>query len=555
MKYGDIDSPELREAIHLSRGGAKEQELRHLREHREELRHPRGNGMPPLNGSKSGPEPSGTFGTDPKARVWPKPEHIPDGLLPVDPFDLAFLPAGIAPWVEDIATRMQCPLDFVGVSAMVALGSVIGRRVGVRPQRRTDWLEVPNLWGCIVGRPGAMKSPAMAEALKPLHRLEAAARIENETSQNDYAIKIETFKLQQEAARAAAKVALKTGGKVDTILNVQQPEEPRLLRYITNDSTYEALGEILADNPNGVLAFRDELVSLLRTLDREEYAAARGFFLSAWNGTGGYTFDRITRGKIHIEAACVSLFGSTQPGRLAEYIRHAISGGASDDGLVQRFGLLVWPDASPSWKEVDCFPDSAARKAANEIFDNLNKITPEAIGAQTDNFNPIPFLRFDDEAQELFIDWRADLEHRLRSDEMHPALESHLSKFRKLVSTLALINCLADGGAHAIDAAALLRALAFAKYLETHARRCYGAGTEAEASAAKAILKHIRRGDLVEGFTARDIYRNHWSDLCRVEQIQAGLDLLADLNWIAAVTSTTGGRPKTTHHINPGARP
>ena len=32
----------------------------------------------------------------------------------------------------------------------------------------------------------------------------------------------------------------------------------------------EALGVILADNPNGTLAFRDELVSLLKTLDREE---------------------------------------------------------------------------------------------------------------------------------------------------------------------------------------------------------------------------------------------------------------------------------------------
>ena len=46
-------------------------------------------------------------------------------------------------------------------------------------------------------------------------------------------------------------------------------------------------------NPNGVLAHRDELVSLLKTLDREEFAAARGFFLTAWNGKDRYTFDRI----------------------------------------------------------------------------------------------------------------------------------------------------------------------------------------------------------------------------------------------------------------------
>ena len=112
--------------------------------------------------------------------TWPAPKPLPSGLLPVAQFDLAFLPMSIGPWVADIADRMQCPPDFVAVPAVVALGSVIGRKVGIRPQRRTDWIEVPNQWGLIVGRPGAMKSPAAAEALKPSHRLEAEARRDND---------------------------------------------------------------------------------------------------------------------------------------------------------------------------------------------------------------------------------------------------------------------------------------------------------------------------------------------------------------------------------------
>jgi hypothetical protein len=61
----------------------------------------------------------------------------------------------------------------------------------------------------------------------------------------------------------------------------------------------------------------------------------------------------IIRGHTHIEAACVSLLGSTQPGRLAEYVRRAVSGGAGDDGLIQRFGLLVWPNGSTEWVNID----------------------------------------------------------------------------------------------------------------------------------------------------------------------------------------------------------
>ena len=95
----------------------------------------------------------------PSPRQWPEPKPVPDGLAPVTAFDIAFLPENIGPWVADIADRMQCPIDFVAVPAMVAMGAVLGRKIAIRPQRRDDWTEVPNLWGCIVGRPGMLKKP------------------------------------------------------------------------------------------------------------------------------------------------------------------------------------------------------------------------------------------------------------------------------------------------------------------------------------------------------------------------------------------------------------
>jgi hypothetical protein len=290
---------------------------------------------------------------------------------------------------------------------------------------------------------------------------------------------------------------------------------------------------------------------LLKTLDREENAAARGFFLTAWNGTTGYTFDRIIRGKTHIEAACLSLLGSTQPGRLAEYIRRAIVGGMGDDGLIQRFGLLVWPDQSTDWRDVDQYPETRAWNRAWETFRCLDSLTPETAGSQIDTFDGMPFLRFSLEAQELFREWRADLELRLRSGSMHPALESHLSKYRKLVPAVALTTHLADMGVGPISGTAMQQACALAAYSETHARRAYSAGYEAGRSAAKAILAHIRKGNLRDGFTARDIQRHDWSNLTARDQIQAGLDLLVDVDWLAEIHIKTNGRPKVAYSINP----
>lgn len=92
-------------------------------------------------------------------------------------------------------------------------------------------------------------------------------------------------------------------------------------RYITNDPTVEKLGEILNQNPNGVLVSRDELVGLLRNLDKTGQEAARAFYIEAWNGNGRFTYDRVGRGTVDIEAAIVSIVGCIQPGPLRGYLR------------------------------------------------------------------------------------------------------------------------------------------------------------------------------------------------------------------------------------------
>jgi putative DNA primase/helicase len=122
------------------------------------------------------------------------------------------------------------------------------------------------------------------------------------------------------------------------------------------------------------------------------------------------------------------------------------------------------------------------------------------------------------------------------------------------VPSLALINHIADGGEGDVSQKSLLRALAFAGYLESHARRVYGSGSEGETSAANAILKHIRAGDLPEGFTSRDILRHGWAHLTDREQIAAGLNLLVEFDYLVPMETAAGsqgGRPKTTYTIHP----
>ena len=117
-----------------------------------------------------------TNGAHTKEQSWESPTPLPSLLPDVPTLPEQLLPAPFKRWLCDIAERFQIPLEYVAIPAVIALAAIVGRRCGVRPMRRDDWLVVPNLWGMIVGRPGVLKSPAMEEALRPLKRLATRAR-------------------------------------------------------------------------------------------------------------------------------------------------------------------------------------------------------------------------------------------------------------------------------------------------------------------------------------------------------------------------------------------
>lgn len=488
------------------------------------------------------------------AEPWPTPQPFPDVLPDVPELHEELLPRELRAWAVDIAERMSCPLDYVGVPAIIAAGSLIGRRVGIRPQEHTDWVEAANLWGVIVGEPGTLKSPAVREALAPLRRMEAKAAEAFIFADVDHAAAMTLNKIETKAAERAAEKAAKQGdraGALAGLANVETPATPKRQRFITSDATAEKLHDLCADNPNGLLVERDELVALLRDLDNEEKVAARALYMTGWSGMGSHTMDRIGRGTVHAPAVCISLIGTIQPARLSQYLARSLK--SNDDGMVQRLQMLSWP--SPvAWRECDRSPNRAAREAAWSCFDHLATLQGELVGAERDPFDPDapPTLRFDEDALAEFRKWRAGLEARLRTDNDTPAFVAHLSKYRGLIPRLALVCHLAGGGSGPVGMGALLAALGWAEYLEAHARRAYGAARMDEVDAARAIWRRIERGDLSEPFTAREVKRKHWGGL-DADAVDAGLRELVDLDRLRLEARDTGGRPADAYAINPKA--
>lgn len=500
---------------------------------------------------------------------WPDPKLIQAALHPVPAFDAdTLLPDALRGWVMDEADRMPCPPDFVAAAVLVGLGAIIGARCAIKPKARDSWLIVPNLWGGIVGLPSAKKSPAIGAALKQLDRLVAQAMEAHHADLEAFEADKTVFEAKKDAIESRIKVAAKAkdgkGENLDSIAKElqghrqQAPDAPILRRYKSNDTTIEKLGELLRENPAGLLVLRDELVGLIASWDREGREGERAFYLEAWNGNAAFDTDRIGRGSIFIPNLCVSIFGGIQPDKLTGYLEQAAHA-LANDGMLQRFQVLVYPDHR-AWEWRDRIPAKAARDRAFAVFEALADFDPVAWGAApADDFDKFPHFRFDDAAQDIFIEWSGDLHGTKMPAEDHPIIQQHLAKFDKLFPALALILHLADGAATGrrgpVTAEAALRAAAWCDYLEAHARRCYGLLTDDGLRAAQALADKVRQGKLADGFTARDVRRNQWRSLTTEEAVQAALDWLEDEDWLRAeeVGGTGPGTGRRTYRyvVNP----
>jgi len=425
---------------------------------------------------------------------WPKPEPIQSELPPVQAFSEELLPESFRPLVADVTQRMQVPMDYPAVVMVLCLAGAVNRRAMIQPKERdTGWVEPANLWGAIIGPPGVMKTPVIQAITRPLVQIQTAWRQEYEEEMAEHARATEESELTKSAWKEQFKASRKSGSAVPE-RPPEAPEKPRLRRLIVNDATFEALHQTMSENCAGVLLLRDELTGWLAGLERSGHEPERAFCLEAWNGKNPFTMDRIGRGTIHVPACCMSLFGGIQPGRLHSYMADALCDGPTNDGLIQRISVCVWPDLD-SWEYVDRAPNPVAEELTARVFRKLAEMGAE---------NPAR-LRFATDAQELFVEWLTDLEAKIRRDEHHPAIIAHLSKYRKLMPVLALLFELADrASSEGFEGSSLgnslnfvsldhaKQAAAFCEYLESHLPRIYSGIVTPQMHAAQELARKIK---------------------------------------------------------------
>lgn len=449
---------------------------------------------------------------------------------PYTPFPVAALPAAVAPFVAAAASAIGCDPSFVALPLLACLARAIGNKRVIRLKR--TWTEPAILWAAIVGKSGTHKTPAIQTAMQFLQRKQAEA-----IAQHDEAL----AQFEQEKALYERDYAAWKRLKKNTEPPPWPPQEPVCQRYVTTDTTIEALASLLAAQFDGLLVSRDELAGWLGGI--AEYKGGKGSDLGHWLASWSaapLTVDRKTgtTKMLHVPRAAVSIVGGIQPGVL----RTAIGQEHLQDGMCARL-LLAMPDPKPvRWSEAIVDPPTEAALAS--VFDGLLSLEPAA----DEDGHPAPFaMPLTAEAKVAWVEYYN--RHRAELADLDDDLAAAWSKLEAYAARFALTFQLCswaagDAEGDAVDEASIRAGIALADWFGGEARRVYAVLAESEADREDRELVELiqRKGGSV---TPRDLMRcsRRYATSAGAE---AALDALAKAgrgSWQNVPTGPKGGKP------------
>jgi hypothetical protein len=451
-------------------------------------------------------------------------------------------------WVVPTAQSRSCPVDYVAVSLLSVLSSVIGNSRWVSPWE--GWAEPPILWPALIGDPSSGKSPGVDATIALARELELDMAVDFP----DQLLAWETKKVAAKEYRvkweSEVKDALEKGVPPPQMPEkAVEPDKPVRPRIIITDATIEASAKLLSQHPRGLLYSRDELAGWLESFNRYSGGGDRPFWIEAYGGRP-YVVDRQKNDEpLRIPFLSISVVGGIQPDKLVQLLM-----GGEDDGLASRV-LMAWPNPVPP-KRPTQKPDNSMALSAMRRLHSLQMSCDD-----DGNFKPV-IVSLDEAAICLLDVWRIDnAKHQKWASGLYL---SHLGKMPGLVLRLSLILELMtwswspDGtpeptsvSAHSFGIAADM----IDEYFLPMAERAYGdAGlpkTDRHATLlARKILK--TRPDTIN---IRDIQRE-WRlpGLKEAQPVHAACECLVDANWITATPSRNGetsGRNRNDFVVNP----
>ena len=495
---------------------------------------------------------------------WEKPLELKAELQSVPELSKSMLPKLVSDYTfEQAKIRDNADPEYTAVAIIIAAAALIGGSAAISPKRRNkDWKLKPVLWAMIVGSPSKMKTPSLLVGVNLIkHAIKEVIEPENQRLELGFKAterthKAQISKLEKDAEKHVQEGNEKAAKQIFTQIEQLTQPQPQYRRPLINDATVEALIKRIQSNPLGVLLYRDELYGWMASLDKQDKAQERSFCNEAFNGDGVYEVERVGRGNLKLKNPTLFVLGNIQPDRLKTLVSSRESG-QSNDGLFERFQLMVYPDRDKK-SYVDVTPDYSLTLRMKKLFIKLAHLSNPQRYSEPLGFD------FANDAQDMWDDWAAELINRERqSDDDEQAI---LGKYGALVAKLALVfhllieaeKCDKDTGFQPSDKVtnyALSLAIKWSNFLLQHNRKIRAIGGSKSNGLESATTLKSKLCFLPDDFTIRDLQRKGWKGLKSKNEITDALDILQEYGYVKQYTArTASGKISNKYLIHPEYR-
>jgi len=330
-------------------------------------------------------------------------------------FDVTFprdvLPTKTHGIIEEFVRAYQLPYEYYAMSILTAVSTVMGNSYKLFLKR--GWTVAPVMYVNIIGPSSSGKSPAMELGLKPLDNIETIYRQEWEVQKEEW---------DEEYFRASMS-------------NQPIPKKPPRKEIILNDATVEAINATLANNPNGVLLFRDELTAWVNAMNQYRAGSDVEFWLSNWSNKSAKV-NRVGKDPIFIKRSFINVLGGMTPDGLAVIT----SGRKADNGFLQRI-LFVYPNEVEKPLPSNNEPDEGTMKLHTIIMQQLSEFPKNMVLGEEDLEKPY-IIEMGEEAHKLYFEERGNITRSINNTDddilrgIYGKIESYILRFALVLELL-----------------------------------------------------------------------------------------------------------------------
>lgn len=305
-----------------------------------------------------------------------------DGLLPIDG-----LTESLQRLIKNVADVYQLNQDFVGASLLTVAGAAMGNKYKLE----TEFTDVPMLWTILVGYSGLGKSEPISAMAQPL------------IDENNE--RLEGYRAAMRAWRQAKD---------------ETAPKPIFHQCYLNHDTPEAAFKALADNPNGLLQYSDEILTFMGSFGRYNNGgtADESTYLSIWSHKP-LLITRKTEDPIMVQSPFLSLIGGIPDELLGELFtkRRSVS------GFAQRL-LFVFPSVIKK-------KHYTSTKVQKPDMTEWHSLIKRLMGASETTYTLTP------EAYEKYNDYRNSLSDKM--DAQPNAIKSLYAKLMIYAARFAIV--------------------------------------------------------------------------------------------------------------------